>query len=225
VLLSIFSGSRQFVGGVILMLMSLFIMKFAQAVSLRARALLLVKIVSITIIVSALTLAIVMSLKNNVILTLIKSRFIEKTTLQLQTGSNDRAARYNEQLRLSLKHPFFGLGPGGFFQKTKTYPDSGFLGIIVDYGIFSALILITGVSIVFRWALKRRTSIAGQNAKWDAQGYSVWMVGCIIIFYWFNIWNELLREYFFWMMMGLLITQKQRLESDTDSTLSQTLPT
>jgi hypothetical protein len=222
IFLSIFSGSRQFIGGVIFLILLLILAKFALAESPRAAVLSFIKMLSLLVVGFLFLLTTVDSFTDNVFIKLINSRLIEKTELQME-GADERFDRYREQLKLSFRHPVFGIGPGGFFQKTGEYPDSGFLGIAVDYGYFPALFLVFNVSIVFLWALKNWKCIAKQNPKKDTQIYAICVLGGIIVFYWFNIWNELLKEYFFWMMLGLIITQKQRLENIKNNSSSEVI--
>lgn len=204
ILLGIYSGSRQFIGAIIIFLIIFGIYSFYLS---RNKIVNIARKLLIGLGIFLLVLLFPQIYTGTDTLSIVHGRFFETSTVQLESGYG-RTERYVEQLNCISENLMFGLGPMGFFSKTGDFPDSGFLGFAVDYGVIPLLVMILGVIHILHRMWKSRKINLQSGSESENLFYSFLFFSFIVVFFWLNIWNELLKEYFLWMMLSLMISSR-----------------
>jgi len=135
----------------------------------------------------------------------INRRVVEKTTEQSSEGQV-RLEVAEAAWKLAWRNPVFGLGPGEFADHpdnfTGEFPHNGYTGTMVEYGFFPLaallLVMLGGLKLAFRGAAKAFS--AGRGDLFTA-GLSF----CLVFVFWMMVFNDLTREYFFWVFLGGVI--------------------
>lgn len=121
-------------------------------------------------------------------------RFFEVTIEQSSSGS-DRFYRYESVFLFIRDNPITGLGPGGFFNATGLYPDSGILQYLVENGV---LLFSLHVASVFIVLLQIFIGIGRYS-----QVSALLLVFFVVNFFVQNFFNELFLEYYTWLVLPL----------------------
>lgn len=187
-MLLIYSGSRQY-------FLSVVILFFVAGLIDKKKGVYV--IVSLLFLVAALIILLGPELEE--IKLQLYRRFVEVTVEQATLGS-DRFDRYDFMFSLLSNQPLWGVGPGGFFNITGLYPDSGILQYLTENGVLSFFVHIGIVLLLILIFFFKRNSYSGIS--------KIIFSFFIINFFIQNFFNELFLEYYTWLILPLAIYLK-----------------
>lgn len=183
VLLLVYSGSRQY-------LISVFLLVFFASLIGERKS----KSVFILIVFLGTLFLIFGSLEFDGLKSQLYRRFVEVTADQSAYGSA-RLDRYGLMfLQLSDK-PLTGLGPGGFVNVTGLYPDSGILQFLVENGV-----ILFAIHMLFVFVTLAAIFLHYKDYSEISRLVFVFFV---VNFAVQNLFNELFLEYYTWLVLPL----------------------
>lgn len=134
------------------------------------------------------------------IIPLIKEKYIERTTKQLEEGSK-RTETYKSAIEDIVSNPVFGVGLGNFEKTHNITTHNGYLWIGSELGIFPLLIYL----LFIFWIIStfRKTKYLRNKHKHISKVMFAYILGYIIIS---NNFNELFKDYIFYAMLILYMS-------------------
>ncbi len=135
---------------------------------------------------------------------LIKARFVERT-IDFTSSDQSRLNIVKEAFSFLESNPFFGVGPGAFtsISSVGIYTHNGYANMFVNFGIIPTTLLIVIVLITLFIGFKKIVKFEGGSI------YNIKYIALISVFIYSMIsfmFNDLMDEYFFWIMVALLVS-------------------
>lgn len=161
-----------------------------------------------TIFASAFTIGlIILLLRYNNMFEWLQYRFLDQTK---EFGNSDQS-RYlviKEALDYTVEYPFFGIGPGAFININTIgiHTHNGYANMLVHYGIIPALLLVILIICSLVIGFKK---LEFSNKTKDYTMKSIYFFSIITVITFSTIsfmFNDLIDEYFFWLLIILLLS-------------------
>jgi len=202
--LALVSGSRQSVAALGLLLLALIFLRLALEKRFGQEAALSKNRRWVTVLLTLLGIAVVIQnfVTSDEYSYSINRRLVEKTTEQGSEGQV-RLEVATAAWNLAWRNPVFGIGPGEFAEHpdnfTGEFPHNGYTGTMVEYGFLPLLVLILLI-------LKNlKVALSGARIAFGAGRGGFFTTGlafCLVFAGWMMVFNDLTREYFFWILMS-----------------------